>query len=80
MFSLTVSVEALVLLSIGGRSRLWGAITGTALVIFALHLSPWPDLDRGLIVGLFGVVILILFPGGLFGIPDQIRRATWTFR
>lgn len=80
LFSFALSVEAIVLLAIGGRGRLWGPIIGVALVLLAVALSPVADLERGLIVGALGIVVLIFCPSGLTGIPDQIRRATWTFR
>ncbi len=70
---LTTSVDALLMVVLGGPGTLVGAAIGAGVVVFLREylstLVPWWQYVLG------GVYVLTIFylPGGLMGIPDRIR-------
>lgn len=76
LVSIILSVEILTWVAVGGRRYLVGAIFGTVLMKYLeFRISDvlpnyWP-----LVIGLFFVVVVLLFPSGIFGtVSDLLRR------
>src|SRR5947208_1333969 len=71
---LTTSVDALLMVVLGGSGTLVGGAVGAALVVFLREylstLVPWWQYVLG---GVYILTILFL-PTGLMGIPERIRR------
>lgn len=71
---LTTSVDALLMVVLGGSGSLIGGVIGAAIVFFVRDylstLVPWWQYVLG---GIYVLVILYL-PGGLFGIPERLRQ------
>lgn len=71
---LTTSVDALLMVVLGGPGTLVGATIGAGVVVFLREylstLVPWWQYVLG---GVYVLTILYL-PGGLMGIPDRIRE------
>jgi branched-chain amino acid transport system permease protein len=71
---LATSVDALLMVVLGGPGTLVGAAVGAAVVVFLREylstLVPWWQYVLG---GVYVLTILYL-PGGLMGIPERIRR------
>jgi branched-chain amino acid transport system permease protein len=71
---LATSVDALLMVVLGGPGTLIGAAIGAAVVVFLREylstLVPWWQYVLG---GVYVLTILYL-PGGLMGIPERIRR------
>ena len=71
---LTTSVDALLMVVLGGAGTLVGAVIGAGVVTFLRDylstLVPWWQYVLG---GIYVVTILYL-PGGLMGIPERIRH------
>jgi branched-chain amino acid transport system permease protein len=71
---LTTSVDALLMVVLGGSGTLIGGAIGAGVVVFLREylstLVPWWQYVLG---GLYVLVILYL-PGGLMSIPDRIRQ------
>src|SRR5439155_9072365 len=72
---LTTSVDALLMVVLGGPGTLVGGAVGAALVVFLREylstLVPWWQYVLG---GVYILTILFL-PSGLMGIPDRIRQS-----
>lgn len=69
------SLEAVVWCAVGGRGTLVGPVVGA---IFVNALKSWatrayPDLWL-IILGLLFIVVVVLMPGGLVGLPGQINQ------
>lgn len=71
---LTTSVDALLMVVLGGPGTLVGAAIGASVVVFLREylstLVPWWQYALG---GVYVLTILYL-PGGLMGIPERIRQ------
>jgi branched-chain amino acid transport system permease protein len=73
---LTTSVDALLMVVLGGAGTLVGGVIGSAIVFglreYLSTLVPWWQYVLG---GVYVLTILYL-PTGLMGIPARIRQAT----
>jgi|GEM_PF-18323 len=69
------SVEAVVWVALGGRGTLIGGplgaivVNGLRTVLTTRYPQLWPFILGGLFIG-----VVLFFPGGLIGLPDQLRR------
>jgi urea transport system permease protein len=69
------SLEVVVWVAVGGRGTLVGALLGAVgvnaarSVLTASYPEWWPVILGGLFVG-----VVVLFPGGLTGLPQQLRQ------
>ena len=72
---LTTSVDALLMVVLGGAGTLVGGALGAGLVLFVRDyvstLVPWWQY----VLGAIYVVTILYLPGGLFGIPKRLRQA-----
>jgi branched-chain amino acid transport system permease protein len=77
-FSISNSILLVVMVAIGGSGTFWGPILG-ALVYTAVPqlLLDYEDAEL-MLFGLAMLVVLIVFPGGLAGIPAALRTASRT--
>jgi urea transport system permease protein len=73
--SVAASIDMVIWVAVGGRGTLVGAVLGTLIVnagysYFTTHFAAyWPYF-----LGLLFVAVVMLIPGGLIGLPAQIRR------
>ncbi len=69
------SIEMVICCAVGGKSSLYGAIYGTLLVNTgkSLFSETFPQLWLFLMGGLF-IAVVVLFPNGLAGFSDLIRK------
>lgn len=73
VFSLILSLEAVVMLMVGGGGRLWGAVLGAAVVLAPARLvTNDPGLQLA-IVGAIGLVALLV-PGGFAALSRPLQR------
>ncbi|MBE3637614.1 branched-chain amino acid ABC transporter permease [Mangrovicoccus algicola] len=73
-FSFTLSAEALVMLILGGTGRLWGALLGTVLFMFAHHYAAAADPFNWLFaIGALVMVVVFVLPGGLLSLPGALK-------
>ncbi|UCF74587.1 MAG: branched-chain amino acid ABC transporter permease [Betaproteobacteria bacterium] len=71
---LTTSVDALLMVVLGGPGTLVGATIGAGVVVFLReYLSTWVTWWQYVLGGVYVLTILYL-PGGLMGIPERIRQ------
>ncbi len=76
-FSLVFSIHLVTMVVIGGMTNLWGAIAGTAvLTILTRYFRVFMEIGV-LLDGLILVVVMLLFPEGLF--VGGAKRVTGTF-
>jgi branched-chain amino acid transport system permease protein len=72
---LTTSVDALLMVVLGGAGTLVGGAIGAGIVVFMREylstLVPWWQYALG---GVYVLTILYL-PGGVLGIPERLRRS-----
>jgi branched-chain amino acid transport system permease protein len=72
---LTTSVDALLMVVLGGAGTLAGGVLGSAIVFFVRDylssLVPWWQY----VLGAIYVVTILYLPGGLIGIPERLRQA-----
>ena len=69
--SVSTSVDALLVVLLGGVHQLWGVVAGSALLVWAgaelgRHVTYW----RGAL-GLFVMLIMVLAPSGLLGLMNR---------
>jgi len=72
--SVSMSVDALLVVLLGGVHQLWGVAAGSAVLVWAgaelgRHVEYW----RGAL-GLFVMLIMVLAPSGLLGVLGRWRR------
>jgi urea transport system permease protein len=69
------SIEMVIFAAVGGRASLFGAVYGTLLVNTgkSLFSETFPQLWLFAMGGLF-IAVVVLFPNGLAGIVDLVRR------
>ncbi|MDR2668778.1 MAG: urea ABC transporter permease subunit UrtC [Desulfovibrio sp.] len=74
VFAPLFSVEMVVCVALGGRGRLYGAVLGALVVNIAktFFTTALPDVWLFFLGALF-VVVTLLLPDGLSGIPDRLR-------
>jgi branched-chain amino acid transport system permease protein len=75
-FSLVLSIHLVTMVAVGGMTNLWGAIAGTALLtILTRYFRAFKDIGV-LLDGFILVIIMLLFPEGLFvGIARKLTDA-----
>jgi len=78
-FGISISILLIVMVALGGSGTYWGPCLG-ALIYTAVPqlLLNYEDAEL-MLFGLGMLVVLIVFPGGLAGVPDALRRrfASW---
>ena len=72
--SVSTSVDALLVVLLGGVHQLWGVVVGSSLLVWAgaelgRHVTYW----RGAL-GVFVMVIMVLSPSGLLGLLQKGKR------
>ena len=79
-FSISNSILLVVMVAIGGSGPYWGPLLG-ALIYTAVPqlLLDYEDAEL-MLFGLGMLVVLIVFPGGLAGVPAALRAASRTWR
>jgi len=72
--SVATSVDALLVVLLGGVHQLWGAVAGS-LLLFGVSAELGRDLTywRGLL-GVVIMVVMVISPSGLLSLPSLIRR------
>jgi urea transport system permease protein len=72
------SIEMVIFAAVGGRASLLGAVYGTLLVNTgkSLFSETFPQLWLFAMGGLF-IAVVVLFPDGLAGVWESIRRRSW---
>lgn len=72
MLFFEVSIEALIIVIIGGMYSLWGPIAGAAVIIGSEQI--FGDLENvgTLLTGLMFVAVVLFFPGGVSGATSRI--------
>lgn len=75
MIGVVASIEMVIWVAIGGRASLLGAVIGTLLVNFGKDWisSAMPELWL-VVMGFLFVVVVMILPQGLAGLPDLWRR------
>jgi branched-chain amino acid transport system permease protein len=73
-FGISVSILLIVMVALGGSGTYWGPCLG-ALIYTAVPqlLLNYEDAEL-MLFGLGMLVVLIVFPGGLAGVPEALRR------
>lgn len=73
--SVSTSLDALLVVLLGGVHQLWGVAAGSAVLVWAgAELGRGFDYWRGAL-GLFVMVIMVVSPSGLLGLITRWRRA-----
>jgi len=73
--SVSTSVDALLVVLLGGVHQLWGSAAGAAILVWAgAELGRGFDYWRGAL-GLVVMVVMVLAPSGLLGLRPPQRRA-----
>ena len=73
-FSFTLSAEALIMLILGGTGRLWGALLGTVLFMFAHHYAAATDPFNWLFaIGAMVMLVVFVLPQGLLSLPKTLK-------
>jgi len=75
------SLEMVIWVAVGGRATLVGAILGAVGVNFARSIltNHFPNLWPFFLGGLF-IAVVLLFPDGLVGLGQRLRRSWWGVR
>jgi len=70
------SIEVVILVAVGGRGRLWGAVFGAVLVktLQSTLSSDLPGVWPFLYGGMF-VAVVLFFPAGFVGLWDQVEQS-----
>jgi branched-chain amino acid transport system permease protein len=73
--AVSTSVDALLVVLLGGVHQLWGAVVGSVVLSYlgaelGREVSYW----RGLL-GVFIMLIMVAAPSGLLGLPDRFRQS-----
>jgi branched-chain amino acid transport system permease protein len=72
--SVAMSVDALLVILLGGVHQLWGAAVGSALLVWGgAQLGQGLDYWRG-ILGLVIMVVMVLAPSGVLGAWHRLNR------
>jgi branched-chain amino acid transport system permease protein len=72
--SVATSLDALLVVLLGGMHQLWGVVAGSAALVWAgAELGRGFDYWRGAL-GLFVMVIMVLSPSGLLGLMQKWQR------
>ena len=72
--SVATSVDALLVVLLGGVHQLWGVVVGSSLLVWAgSELGRHTDYWRGAL-GLFVMLIMVVSPSGLLGLLQRVRR------
>jgi len=74
----TSSGEVVIMTVLGGAGSLFGPIFGAAVYLWVENIvSGMPNIGAfwHLILGLVFVVVIVLVPDGIWGLPDAVRRA-----
>ena len=72
--AVSTSVDALLVVLLGGVHQLWGAVVGSVVLSYlGAELGREVTYWRGLL-GLFIMLIMVAAPSGLLGLPDRLRR------
>jgi branched-chain amino acid transport system permease protein len=70
----STSVDALLVVLLGGVHQLWGAVVGSVVLSYlGAELGREVTYWRGLL-GLFIMLIMVAAPSGLLGLPDRFRQ------
>ena len=73
MASVSTSVDALLVVLLGGVHQLWGAVAGSALLSYgSAELGREVTYWRGLL-GVFIMLIMVAAPSGLISLPGRLR-------
>lgn len=70
-FSSTVEITLLVMLFLGGRASILGALIGAIGLEFLTGVSNWIGINQGIIEGVLITVVLLVAPAGLIGLVQQ---------
>jgi branched-chain amino acid transport system permease protein len=70
--SIDVSVEALLMVALGGPATLVGAVMGAGVIVFlrnyvSIYYSGWPYILGGMYI-----ITILYLPGGLIGIARRV--------
>jgi branched-chain amino acid transport system permease protein len=74
-FTVTLSLDVLLMLIIGGAGSIYGPLMGAALVVYAPELLRDVQVYSGLVYAVLLVVIVVGFPGGLAGTRQLVVAA-----
>lgn len=73
-FGFASSVLLVVMVALGGAGRYWGPFFGAAIfTVVPELLRRFPDVEL-LVFGLCMIAVLLYFPGGIAGLPGQLRQ------
>lgn len=87
-FYITFSILLLVMVMVGGVHSIWGAILGTAAIMFLNEIIRFVGhtyFNIGgeveiVVYGLIIVIVMIYMPKGLIGVLDSLRKMVWKTR
>lgn len=73
-FGLDLSIMAVIMVVVGGRYNLWGAVVGAIVITFLReYLRSYEEYSE-LVYGLLLIVVFMAAPDGIVGIVSRIRR------
>lgn len=76
-FSQTAEITFLVMLFLGGRASILGALIGAIGIEYFSGTSNWVANNQGIIEGVLITAVLLYFPAGLIGILRTIWTLVW---
>lgn len=75
-FQLGLSLSALLMLLLGGMKSMYGPIVGAALLTYLPQLLRSQAEFADLIYGLLVLVVIVLVPNGITGLPEQLASGS----
>lgn len=77
-FTLTLSIDLLVAMMVGGRASVLGPLLGAAFLVWSQDQLPQIGLNSFLLPGVYGllmIVVLLVAPGGVVGIAASAAKS-----
>jgi len=74
LLGFAISGEVLVACLIGGLRIFWGPAMGAIVLVWSHDLFSGTEIDTGLFVGVLLLLIVLVLPTGLGGLPAAVRR------
>lgn len=80
IFGLGSLTLVLSILLVGGLGTIWGPVAAAFAIVLLSEamadLGPWRDILTALLI----IAVMVLYPGGLWGVVQELREALATFR
>ncbi len=73
IFSVLTSIYLLVYIIVGGESRFAGPLVGTVVLLIVAEFARPLEEYQPMMIGGLAIVVVMLLPGGILGLPAQIR-------